>query len=277
MAVKVYKPTTPARRQTSVVDYGKILKSTSKSPRKLFKSKAKSAGRNAHGKITVRHRGGGFKKVLREVDFKLDKFDIPGKVQNIEYDAGRTAFVCLVAFADGEKRYVLAPEGVQVGDQILTSKTAPIKSGNRLPLNAMPVGTIMHNVELQPGNGGKLARSAGGYVTLQAIDGDLAILKMASGEVRYVSSKCWATVGQASNAAKANVRIGKAGRRRLMGWRPSVRGKAMNPVDHPHGGGEGNTPIGLKHPKTKWGKRARGVKTRKSKKYSNSMIIKRRK
>jgi len=277
MSIKVYKPTTPARRRTSVVEHAKLLSKKVKTPKKLLVAKAKTAGRNNQGKITVRHRGGGFKKIIREIDFRRDKKDIPAKIQTIEYDPNRSSFISLVAYADGEKRFIITPDGVKVGQTILTSEKAPIKAGNRLPLSAIPVGTFVHDVELQPGQGGKLARSAGNFVVVQAVEGDEAILKMPSGELRKVKSNCWATIGQVSNPSWINVRVGKAGRKRLMGWRPSVRGKAMNPVDHPHGGGEGNQPIGLKYPKTKWGKHALGVKTRKAKKYSDKMIIKRRK
>ncbi|MBI4054434.1 MAG: 50S ribosomal protein L2 [Candidatus Doudnabacteria bacterium] len=276
MSLRIYKPTTPGRRSTSVVDYARALNKRVVTPRGLLLSHAKSAGRNNQGKITVRHRGGGFKKLIRLVDDRREKFDVPARVQTVEYDPGRSAFVSLLAYSDGEKRLILAPDGLKVGDKVLTSKTAPIKTGNRLPLSAIPAGTPVHDVELYPGGGGKLARGAGTCVTVQAVEGPTSILKLPSGEIRKVSSSCWATIGNVSNPAWMNVRIGKAGRRRLAGWRPSVRGKAMNPVDHPHGGGEGHNPIGMKYPKTPWGKHALGVKTRKKHKYSDQYILKRR-
>ncbi|MDP2933703.1 MAG: 50S ribosomal protein L2 [bacterium] len=277
MSLKLYKPTTPGRRRTSVVDYSKVLDKTVKAPSRLFISHIRTSGRNNQGKITVRHRGGGFKKMIRDVDFRREKYDIPATVQTVEYDPNRTAFISLVAYADGEKRFILTPDGLKTGDKILASSTAPIKPGNRLPLSAIPIGTFVHDVELMPAAGGKLARGAGTYAVVQAVEGTQANLKMPSGEIRKVPNGCWATVGQVSNPMRMNVRIGKAGRRRLMGWRPTVRGKAMNPVDHPHGGGEGHNPIGMKYPKTPTGKHALGVKTRKRKKYSNRMILRRRK
>lgn len=278
MAIKIYKPKTPAQRKTSVINYGKVLKKTAETPRALFVSKGKTAGRNSQGRITARHRGGGSKKIIRVIDFKrIDKMDIPATVKSIEYDPGRSAFICLLSYDDGEKRLIVAPDGVQVGDKLIASKTASIKAGNRIPLSKVPVGSLVHDVELQPEMGGKMARGAGSFVTVQAVEAGNAVLRMPSGEIRMVKDTCWATIGQVSNPDWSNVRIGKAGRKRLMGRKPHVRGKAMNPVDHPHGGGEGNQPIGLKHPKTPWGKPALGVKTRKAKKYSNNMIIKRRK
>ncbi|PIR97129.1 MAG: 50S ribosomal protein L2 [Candidatus Doudnabacteria bacterium CG10_big_fil_rev_8_21_14_0_10_41_10] len=278
MAIKLYKPGTPGKRKTSVIDYAKVLSKNVQTPKYLLTSKANAAGRNHRGVITTRHRGGGSKTIIRTVDFiRSDKADIPAKIQTIEYDPGRSSFISLVSYADGEKRFILTPEGVKVGDVLLTSKTAPIKPGNRLPLFNIPVGTYVHDVELQPGRGGKMGRGAGSFVTVQAIEGGDAVLRLPSGEIRLVKDNCWATIGQVSNADWFNVRIGKAGRKRLMGRKPHIRGKAMNPVDHPHGGGEGNQPIGMKYPKTPWGKPALGVKTRKSKKYSNNLIIKRRK
>lgn len=278
MSVKLYKPTTPSRRKTSVIDYSKVLKKDVATPKSLLYSKSKSAGRNNRGKITVRHRGGGHRKIVRTVDFRRnDKLDIPARIQTIEYDPNRSAFISLLSYADGEKRFMLTPNGSKVGDKVLASQKAPIKNGNRLPIDKLPAGTMVHDVEIQPESGGKMARSAGSYVTVQAVEGNTAILRMPSGEIRKVASNCWATIGQVSNPAWMNVRLGKAGRRRHMGWRPSVRGKAMNPVDHPHGGGEGVNPIGMKYPKTPWGKHALGVRTRKSKKHSNPMIIQRRK
>ena len=278
MSIKLYKPTTPGRRKTSVIDYAKFLSKSVDAPRSLFLAKSKSGGRNNAGKITVRHRGGGFKKIIRVVDFKRSgKINVPAAVQTIEYDPNRSAFICLVAYSDGEKRYIIAPDGLKIGEKVLSSEIAPIKPGNRLPLTKIPISTFVHDIELQPGQGGKLAHGAGTYAIVQAVEGGYANLKMPSGEIRKILSNCWATVGQVSNAAWMNVRVGKAGRKRLMGWRPEVRGKAMNPIDHPHGGGEGHNPIGLKYPKTPWGKHALGVKTRKPKKYSDNMILKRRK
>jgi large subunit ribosomal protein L2 len=278
MSVKLYKPTTAARRHTSVVNYARFLNKTVKSPKALLLSKSNSAGRNNQGKITVRHRGGGSKTIVRLVDFRrADKLEIPAKVQTVEYDPTRSAFISLIAYRDGERRYILAPDGLKVGDTVLASNKAPIKPGNRLPLTFMPVGTFVNDVEIQPGGGGKMARGAGTYAIVQAVEGGYALLKLPSGEIRRVPATCLATVGQLSNAANMNVRVGRAGRKRHMGWRPTVRGKAMNPVDHPHGGGEGHNPIGMKYPKTPWGKHALGVKTRKAKKYSNQFIVKRRK
>ncbi|OGE81651.1 MAG: 50S ribosomal protein L2 [Candidatus Doudnabacteria bacterium RIFCSPHIGHO2_01_FULL_43_23] len=277
MSIKLYKPTTSGRRHTSVIHYAKLLDKNVKTPNRLLTSKANSAGRNSRGVITVRHRGGGFKNKLREIDFQQNRINIPAQIQTIEYDPGRTAFISLISYSDGAKRFMLTPDGLKVGDTIITSDKAPIKPGNRLPLHAMPVGTFVHNVEINPGAGGKIGRSAGNFATVQAVEGKYAILKMPSGELRKALSACWASIGQLSNPTWNKVRVGKAGRKRLMGWKPTVRGKAMNPVDHPHGGGEGKSPIGMKYPKTKWGKHALGVKTRKRKKYSNRVIIRRRK
>lgn len=278
MSIKIYNPTTPGRRQTSVIDYAKVLDKPKPSPKSLLLYRSKHAGRNNSGKITVRHRGGGFRKIIRTLDFtRLDKIDIPAKITSVEYDPNRSAFISLLSYADGEKRYILTPDGLKTGEKVICGANVPIKSGNRLPLSAIPVGSFIHDVELQPRAGGKLAHGAGTYAVVQAVEGGYANLKMPSGEIRRVNSTCWATIGQVSNPAWMNVRVGKAGRRRLMGWRPSVRGKAMNPVDHPHGGGEGHNPIGMKYPKTPWGKHALGVKTRKRHKYSNIFILRRRK
>ncbi|MBI3232142.1 MAG: 50S ribosomal protein L2 [Candidatus Doudnabacteria bacterium] len=277
MSVKLYKPTSAGRRIHSVTDYS-VLRKKVKTPKGLFLSKARPAGRNNSGKITVRHQGGGFKRKTRLVDFsRQDKKDIPAIVQTIEYDPTRTAFISLVAYLDGEKRYILTPQGLKVGDRILHSETGDIRPGNRLPLKNIPVGSLVHDIEVIPGQGGRVARSAGAYAVLQNTEAGFALLKMPSGEIRKVRDSALASIGQLSNQDWMNVRLGKAGRTRLMGWRPSVRGKAMNPVDHPHGGGEGVNPIGLKYPKTPWGKHALGVKTRKQKKYSNQFIVKRRK
>jgi large subunit ribosomal protein L2 len=276
MAVKVYKPTSAGRRIHSVTDYS-VLKKDKKTPKGLISSKARPAGRNNSGKITVRHQGGGFRRKTRLVDFsREDKKGIPGIVQTVEYDPTRTSFISLVAYRDGAKRYILAPEGLKVGYTVLYGDQAEIAPGNRLAIKNIPVGTFIHDIELIPGHGGKIARSAGGYAILQTLEGGYALLKLPSGEIRKVKDDARASVGQLSNPDWMNVRIGKAGRKRLMGWRPSVRGKVMNPVDHPHGGGEGHNPIGLKYPKTPWGKHALGVRTRMKKKYSNKMIVKRR-
>lgn len=276
MAVKLYNPTSAGRRIQSVTDYS-VLHKKHKTPKSLIVSKAKPAGRNHSGKITVRHQGGGAVRKTRIVDFsRQDKKGVPAKVLTIEYDPTRTAFVSLVAYADGEKRLVLTPQGMKVGDKIMFADNADILPGNRLNIKNIPVGTFIHDIELIPGQGGRIARSAGSYAILQTVEAGYALLKMPSGEIRRVKAECLASIGQLANADWMNVRIGKAGRMRLMGWRPSVRGKVMNPVDHPHGGGEGVNPIGLKYPKTPWGKHALGVKTRSKKKYSNSFIIKRR-
>jgi large subunit ribosomal protein L2 len=274
--VKIYKPTSPGRRISSVTDYS-VLRKTGKTPKHLLVSKARTAGRNNEGRITVRHHGGGARKKIRIVDFsRRDRDGVPAMVKSIEYDPTRTAFISLLAYRDGAKRYILTPQGLKVGAKVQFGKNAEILPGNRLALKDIPVGSFIHDVELIPGRGGKLARSAGNYVILQNMEAGYALLKLPSGEIRRVSEACSATIGQLANADWMNVRIGKAGRSRHMGWRPSVRGKAMNPVDHPHGGGEGVNPIGMKYPKTPWGKHALGVKTRGNKKYSDNMIIKRR-
>lgn len=276
MAVKLYKPTTPGRRFASVTDYS-VLHKRHKTPKGLIVSKGKQAGRNNTGKITVRHQGGGARKKIRVVDYsRIDRKGIPGKVKTIEYDPTRTAFVSMIAYRDGVKRYIVAPQGLKVGATVMFADNAEIQPGNRLPLANIPVGSMIHDVELIPGQGGKIARSAGSVITLQNIEAGYALLKMPSGEIRRVRETCTATIGQISNPDWMNVRIGSAGRKRRMGWRPSVRGKVMNPVDHPHGGGEGSNPIGLKYPKTPWGKHAMGVKTRDKKKPSTKFIVKRR-
>jgi large subunit ribosomal protein L2 len=277
MAVKQYKPTTPGRRFASVSDYSVLKPGKSKTLKSLILSKSKTAGRNNSGKITVRHRGGGARHKLRIIDFsRKDRMGIPGKVATIEYDPSRTAFIARVAYKDGAQRFILAPLGLKVGTMVMYSPTAEIQPGNRLPMENIPVGTFIHDIELMPGKGGQIARSAGAYALLQTMDSGYALLKMPSGEIRKVRTSCTATIGQLSNAENMNVRIGKAGRKRHMGFRPSVRGKVMNPVDHPHGGGEGNNPIGLKYPKTPWGRHALGVKTRLRKKTSGKFIVKRR-
>ncbi len=276
MAVKLYKPTTPGRRFASVTDYSVLTKKV-KIPKSLLRAKSIQAGRNNTGKITVRHRGGGSRLQTRIVDFsRQDRKDIPGKVVAISYDPTRTAFLALISYRDGVKRYILAPEGLVVGQMVMFSDTAEIKPGNRLKIAYIPVGTFVHDIELVPGQGGKIARSAGNSALLQNIESGYAMLKLPSGEIRKVKVQVSATVGTISNGEWMNVRLGKAGRSRHMGIRPTVRGKVMNPVDHPHGGGEGQNPIGLKYPKTPWGKHALGVKTRDKKKGSKNVIMKRR-
>ncbi len=276
MAIKIYKPTSAGRRIHSVTDYS-VLQKKVKSPKKLLVYKSKKAGRNNTGKITLRHRGGGARLKYRLVDFnRIDKKGIPAVVQTIEYDPTRTSFISLVAYKDGEKRYILTPQGMKVGQKVMYGENADILPGNRLPIKNIPVGSFIHDIELIPGQGGKIARSAGSYAILQTTEAGYALLKMPSGEIRKVRDTASASIGQLANQDWMNVRIGKAGRTRHMGIRPTVRGKVMNPVDHPHGGGEGQNPIGLKYPKTPWGKHALGVKTRKQKKYSNRFIVKRR-
>lgn len=276
MAIRVYKPTTPARRKTSVLDTSDLTK---KRPEKsLTRVQKKSSGRNNQGRITVRHRGGGEKRLYRMVDFKQVDFDAPAEVIAIEYDPNRTANIALLKYKDNHKSYILAPAGLQIGDEIVCSKNkAEIAPGNRLPLEKIPSGSSVHNVEMQPGRGGQLGRSAGAKVVLSGCEGKYAQLKMPSGEIRLVLKDCMASIGEIGNSDWQNIRWGKAGRMRHRGIRPTVRGKAMNPVDHPHGGGEGSQPIGLKHPKTPWGKPALGHTTRKKKKQSSKLIIKSRK
>lgn len=276
MPIKKYKPTTPGRRGASVDTFEDV---TSVKPEKsLLSILKKNSGRNAQGKITVRHQGGRMKQFYRLVDFKQDKFDIPGVVKTIEYDPNRNARIALVAYRDGEKRYIIAPATLTVGQTVLSSKkSAPIEIGNRLPLEKLPMGTMVYGVELVPGRGAKLARSAGTMVQFMAMEGDTAQLKLPSGEVRLVPRTSMASIGQVSNLDFMHIRLGKAGRKRHLGIRPSVTGKAMNPVDHPHGGGEGHNPIGLRFAKTKWGKKAMGVKTRLPKNKSNRLIVSRRK
>ena len=272
MAVKKFNPITPSRRQMTMPTFEEI---TSQSPEKSLLVALKSkAGRNAQGKITVRHRGGGAKRKYRIIDFKRNKDGIPAKVATIEYDPNRTAYIALVVYADGEKRYILAPAGLKVGDVIESGVNADIKAGNALPLKNIPVGTVIHNIELQKGKGGQLVRAAGNSAQLMAKEGDYATLRLPSGEMRYVRIECRATIGTLSNATNDIVNIGKAGRKRHMGFRPTVRGSGINPNDHPHGGGEGKSPIGRPSPVTPWGKPALGYKTRKNKKYSDRFIIK---
>jgi large subunit ribosomal protein L2 len=272
MAVKKFNPTTPSRRQMTMPTFEEIT--TSVPEKSLLVSKKKSGGRNAQGKITVRHHGGGAKQKYRLIDFKRNKDGVPAKVATIEYDPNRSAYISLVVYADGEKRYIIAPVGLKVGDVIMSGPEADIKAGNTLPFKNIPVGTIVHNVELAVGKGAQLVRSAGASAQLMAKEGDYATLRLPSGEMRYVRIECRATIGTVSNLTHEIVNLGNAGRKRHMGWRPTVRGSVMNPVDHPHGGGEGRSPIGHPSPLTPWGKPALGYKTRKHKKYSDRFIIK---
>lgn len=274
MAVKKFRPTTPSRREMTMATFEEIT--TNVPEKSLLVSLSKNAGRNAQGKITVRHRGGGAKRKYRVIDFKRNKDGVVGTVATIEYDPNRTAYIALVVYADGEKRYILAPAGLKVGDKVESGANADIKPGNALPLKNIPIGTVVHNVELQVGKGGQLVRSAGSSAQLMAKEGNYATLRLPSGEMRYVRIECRATVGTVSNATNDIINLGKAGRKRHMGIRPTVRGSVMNPCDHPHGGGEGRTSIGRPSPVTPWGKPALGYKTRKNKKYSDRFIIKRR-
>ena len=274
MSIKFYKPTTNARRNMSVTDYSELSKVAPE--RSLLVSLKKNSGRNSYGRITVRHRGGGVRTKYRVIDFKRDKFDIPATVASVEYDPNRSAFIALLQYEDGEKRYILQPAGLKVGDKVVAGPGADIKPGNALPLTSIPVGTVVHNVELYPGRGGQLARAAGNSAQLMVKEGAYALLRLPSGELRNVPVGCMATIGQVGNLDHENVKIGKAGRKRHMGWRPTVRGSVMNPCDHPHGGGEGRAPIGRPGPVTPWGKPALGYKTRNTKKKSDKLIIKRR-
>lgn len=274
MAIKKFKPTSPALRQMTVLVSDEI---TCNQPEKsLLVSLKKNSGRNAQGKITVRHRGGGNRRKYRIIDFKRNKDGIPAKVATIEYDPNRTANIALLHYADGEKAYILAPFGLEVGTTVLSGPTADIKPGNAMALKDMPVGTVIHNIELKPGKGAQLVRSAGVSAQLMAKEGKKALLRLPSGEMRFVSIDCKATIGQVGNIEHGNVVIGKAGRKRHMGIRPTVRGSVMNPCDHPHGGGEGRTSIGRPSPVTPWGKPALGYKTRKKNKASDKLIVSRR-
>ena len=274
MAIKKFKPTTPSRREMTMASFEEI---TTNSPEKsLLVSLKKTGGRNAQGKITVRHHGGGAKRKYRIIDFKRNKDGIPAKVATIEYDPNRTANIALLHYADGEKAYILAPVGLEVGTTVLSGPTADIKPGNAMALKDMPVGTVIHNIELKPGKGAQLVRSAGVSAQLMAKEGKKALLRLPSGEMRFVSIDCKATIGQVGNIEHGNVVIGKAGRKRHMGIRPTVRGSVMNPCDHPHGGGEGRTSIGRPSPVTPWGKPALGYKTRKKNKASDKLIVSRR-
>ncbi len=274
MAVKTYKPTTPSRRFMTAPDFSML--SDVKPEKSLVVKLKKNAGRNSYGRITVRHRGGGNKAKYRIVDFKRDKVDMPATVMTLEYDPNRTAYIALVQYEDGEKRYIIAPNELKVGDVILSSDKADIKPGNTLPLANIPVGTIIHNIEISKNKGAQLVRAAGNAAQLMAKEGNYALVRLPSGEVRKILIECKATIGQVSNLEHENVSIGKAGRKRHMGIRPTVRGVVMNPCDHPHGGGEGKSPIGRPAPVTPWGKPALGYKTRKTKKNTSKLIVKRR-
>ena len=275
MAIKFYKPTTPGRRNMTTMDYSGLSKVAPE--RSLLEPIKKNAGRNSYGRITVRHRGGGNRRKYRVIDFKRERFGIPATVQTLEYDPNRSAFIALVQYEDGEKRYIIAPQDLKVGDKIVSGPDADIKPGNALPLINIPVGTFLHNIELYPGKGAQLARSAGNTAQLMAKENGMALLRLPSGELRNVPANCMATVGVVSNPEHANVNYGKAGRKRHMGWRPTVRGSVMNPCDHPHGGGEGKSPIGRPGPVTPWGKPALGYKTRQKNKRTDKYIVKRRK
>ena len=274
MAIKSYKPTTNGRRGMTVTDYSGLSKVAPE--RSLLEPLKKTSGRNSYGRITVRHHGGGERRKYRVIDFKRNKLDMNATVLTLEYDPNRSAHIALVQYEDGEKRYIIAPNGLKVGDVISAGATADIKPGNALPLINIPVGTFIHNIELYPGKGAQLVRSAGNMAQLMGREGDYVLVRLPSGEMRYIPANCMATIGQVGNIDHENVHIGKAGRKRHMGWRPTVRGSVMNPVDHPHGGGEGRSPIGRPSPVTPWGKPALGYKTRKNKKYSDRFIIKRR-
>jgi len=275
MAVKTYKPITPSQRLKTTIPFKEIL-TTSEPYKPLTHGFSRSVGRNSFGRITTRHKGGGHKRLFREIDFVFDKKDIPAKITSIEYDPNRTAFIGLAVYADGEKRYVILPQSVKVGDKFIVSENAPIAPGNRLPLANIPVGTFIFNIELKPGGGAKLVRSAGSFASVAGQSGNYTLIKMPSGEIRNIPSAAYASIGQVSNEENRLVVIGKAGRSRHLGIRPTVRGTAMNPVDHPYGGGEGRQPRGTRRPKTKWGKITGGRKTRHQKKYSKALIVSRR-
>jgi len=273
VALKIYRPTSPGRRGMSGSTFEEITKD--KPEKSLLIPLKKRGGRNNQGRITVRHRGGGVKRRLRTIDFKRNKVGVPGRVAAIEYDPNRSARIALIYYADGEKRYILAPVGLNIGDTIMSGSDAEIRPGNALPLKLIPSGTLIHNIELEKGKGGQLVRSAGTAAQLMVKEGEYALVRLASGEMRRIRSDCLATIGQVGNVDHQSIELGKAGRKRLLGWRPTVRGSAMNPRDHPHGGGEGRSPIGLPGPKTPWGKPALGYRTRKPK-ASDKLIVKRR-
>ena len=273
MALKTYKPTSPGRRGMTGSTFEEITKS--KPEKSLLKPLKKKAGRNNQGRISVRHRGGGAKRQLRIIDFKRDKEGVPGRVASIEYDPNRSANIALIFYADGEKRYILSPQGLNVDDTVKAGQDAELKAGNAMPLSQIPGGTMIHNIEMQKGKGAQMVRSAGGAAQLMAKEGEYTLIRLPSGEMRRIRSECMATIGQVGNTDHQNIKLGKAGRTRWMGRRPQVRGSAMNPNDHPHGGGEGRSPIGMPGPKTPWGKPALGYKTRKPK-ASDKLIVKRR-
>jgi large subunit ribosomal protein L2 len=273
MAIKVYKPTSPGRRGMTSPTFEEV---TSTEPeRSLLAPLRKRAGRNVRGKITVRHRGGGHKRRYRIIDFKRDKAGVPARVASIEYDPNRSARIALLVYADGEKRYIIAPLGLMVGDTVMSGPETEVRVGNALPIANIPVGTLIHNIELQPGKGGQLVRSAGTSAQLMAKEGNYAHVRLPSGEVRLVHQRCMATIGQVGNTDHGNIKLGKAGRKRHLGWRPTVRGSAMSPRDHPHGGGEGRSPIGMPSPKSPWGKPTLGKKTRRNK-ATDKWIVRRR-
>lgn len=275
MAIKVYKPTSPGRRGMTSSTFEEITRD--KPEKSLLRPLKDKAGRNVRGKVTVRHRGGGHKRRYRIIDFKRDKFEVPGRVASIEYDPNRSARIALVHYVDGEKRYIIAPVGLRVDDRVMAGPEADIRVGNALPIQNIPVGTMIHNIELQPGRGGQLVRSAGTAAQLMAKEGAYAHVRLPSNEVRLISVRCMATIGQVGNLDHARVKLGKAGRARHLGRRPAVRGSAMTPRDHPHGGGEGRTPIGMPGPKSPWGKPTLGYRTRRKKKPSGKWIVRRRK
>jgi large subunit ribosomal protein L2 len=274
MGIRVYRPYTPGSRQKSVSDFAEITRSEPEKSLTVWIHRAK--GRNNRGVITCRHRGGGHKRLYRMIDFRRDKHNIPAKVAEIEYDPNRNARIALLKYQDGEKRYILHPEGLKVGTEVIAGSESPLEIGNALPLSNIPLGTSVHNVEITPGRGGQMVRSAGASAQIQAKEGKFVTLKLPSGEMRMFRKECYATIGQVGNIDARNIKIGKAGRNRWKGRRPQVRGSVMNPVDHPHGGGEGRAPIGRSGPVTPWGKPALGAKTRKKKKLSNSLIVRRR-
>ncbi len=274
MAIKVFRPTSPGRRGMSGATFEEITKD--KPEKSLVSTLKKRGGRNNQGRITVRHRGGGAKRKLRLIDFKRDKTGVPGRVSAIEYDPNRSARIALIFYADGDKRYILAPVGLNIDDTVMSGPDAEVRPGNALPMKVIPSGTLIHNIEMEKGKGGQMVRSAGTSAQLMVKEGEYALIRMPSGEMRRVRGDCMATVGQVGNVDHQSIELGKAGRNRLMGWRPTVRGSAMSPRDHPHGGGEGRSPIGMPGPKTPWGKPALGYRTRKPK-ASDKLIVKRRK
>jgi len=273
MAIKVYRPTSPGQRHRTGLTFDEVTRSEPE--RSLLRPLTHKSGRNTYGRITVRHRGGGHKRKYRVIDFKRRKPDIPGRVESIEYDPNRSARIALIVYADGERRYIIAPLGLKVGDTVVSGESAEIRVGNALPLKRIPLGTLVHNVELVAGRGGQLARSAGASAQVLAKEGEYVTLRLPSGEMRLVRQECMATIGQVGNVDHGNVKLGKAGRKRWLGYRPAVRGSAMNPNDHPHGGGEGRAPIGMPGPKTPWGQRTLGRKTRRNK-ASDKYIVRRR-